>query len=179
MSEGLTTRERRLARAARREEWAEGRAAKAIAAEASASRDAEHIPFGQPILVGHHSEGRARRDHDRITRGYQRAGEHAAMAEEHARKADNIRRAVDAAIYDDDPDVIERLTEKLAALEARREAMKAANAAFRKAHRGELAAMSAYERGQALPHPAFELTNLTGNIGRTRKRLQRLGGGAS
>jgi hypothetical protein len=31
------------------------------------------IPFGQPILVGHHSEGRARRDQGRIESGM-RAG---------------------------------------------------------------------------------------------------------
>lgn len=40
--------------------------ATAEARHAAADQIAEHIPFGQPILVGHHSERRARRDQDRI-----------------------------------------------------------------------------------------------------------------
>ncbi len=34
---------------------------------------ADHIPLGQPILVGHHSERRARRDAERIENGMRRA----------------------------------------------------------------------------------------------------------
>lgn len=34
---------------------------------------AGNIPFGQPILVGHHSERRARKDAEKITNGYSRA----------------------------------------------------------------------------------------------------------
>jgi len=34
---------------------------------------ADNIPFGQPILVGHHSERRARRDAEKIENGMRKA----------------------------------------------------------------------------------------------------------
>jgi len=34
--------------------------------------------------------------------------------------------------------------------------------------------MGAYERDQAMPYPGYVLQNLTGNIGRQRKRLEQL-----
>lgn len=40
--------------------------AESAAQDAAARRISDHIPFGQPILVGHHSEGRHRRDLARI-----------------------------------------------------------------------------------------------------------------
>lgn len=46
------------------------------AAENSLKRAREigsHIPMGQPILVGHHSEKRHRRDLEKIDRSYQEA----------------------------------------------------------------------------------------------------------
>ena len=46
-------------RAEKKERAAEGK-------HAAVRGIADHIPFGQPILVGHHSEKRARRDADRI-----------------------------------------------------------------------------------------------------------------
>jgi hypothetical protein len=95
-------------------------------------------------------------------------------AQAQARAADEIEAQAASAIYDDDPDAIEALTAKLAKLEARREAMKAANAEYRKEHRAELKAMSPYERGQAIPYPSYSLQNLGGNIGRCRDRLARL-----
>lgn len=58
----MTYRDRREAKADRLREWAEKREAKAAAAFDSAATLSDAIPFGQPILVGHHSEKRARRD---------------------------------------------------------------------------------------------------------------------
>ena len=55
-------RERRLAKAERLREWAEKRQAKSAAAFKGVHTIADGIPFGQPILVGHHSERHARRD---------------------------------------------------------------------------------------------------------------------
>lgn len=52
------------------------------------------IPFGQPILVGHHSERRARRDAERIDRGMRVSVEEHKKAEESARLAEvNQRQA--------------------------------------------------------------------------------------
>ena len=53
-------------KAERFREWADKREKKADALHDEAHRMASHIPLGQPILVGHHSEGRDRRYRDRI-----------------------------------------------------------------------------------------------------------------
>jgi hypothetical protein len=58
--------ERAEERADRFEEYAESRRADSAEAFDAGRRLADSIPFGQPILVGHHSEGRARRDAERI-----------------------------------------------------------------------------------------------------------------
>lgn len=169
-----TYRERRLARAERLRGWAASNEQKSDAAYADAKRIADLIPMGQPILVGHHSERGHRRDIARIDSGMRRSVEASRKAERQASAAYEIERQAAAAIYDDDPDAIERLTEKIAALEAQREQRKQANAAFRKEHRERLKGMTAYERSQAVPFPSYSITNLTGNIGRCKDRLARL-----
>ncbi len=49
--------------------------------------------------------------------------------------------------------------------------MKAANAAYRKEHRGELKAMGAYERSQAVPWPSYAITNNGSEIRRCKERI--------
>lgn len=169
-----TYRERREARVERLEGWAASRAATASAAHERVHAIADGIPFGQPILVGHHSERHARRDQSRMENGMRAAIDNERMSERHASRALNIQAQLDASIYDDDPDATERLSEKLAAMEAARERYKAANAAYRKEHRDELKAMTPYARSQAVPYPSYAITNLGGNISRTRKRLEHL-----
>ena len=57
----------------------------------AAARDlADRIPFGQPILLGHHSQGRAQRDAAKIRGGFD-----ASLA--HQRQADDLSRARDIA----------------------------------------------------------------------------------
>lgn len=84
----------RLERAAARAERLEQRAAKAeLEAErrfAAGRQIADGIPMGQPILVGHHSEGRHRRDLARIDSNYSRAFEA-------SQKADELRSRAQAA----------------------------------------------------------------------------------
>lgn len=173
----MTYRERRLRRAERLRDWATGRRDKSRAAFAAADRIAQAIPMGQPILVGHHSEKHHRRDVARIESGMSKGIEHERMADSMASRADEIERQADAAIYSDDADAVERLTDKIATLEATRETMKTRNADFRKANRDRLKAMtSAYDRDLAMPHQGYELQNLGGNISRLRKRLAYLRG---
>src|SRR4051794_4138295 len=62
---GVTRRERLERRAERLRGWADGRDAKADAAYEASRAATEHIPFGQPILIGHHSERGHRADLDR------------------------------------------------------------------------------------------------------------------
>lgn len=58
----MTRRERLEAKLAKREEWASKAQGKADARFESTRKLADSILLGQPILVGHHSEGHARRD---------------------------------------------------------------------------------------------------------------------
>ena len=169
-----TYRECWLARAERLRGWSESNATKSEQRGAAADEIMSHIPMGQPILVGHHSERRHRKDLARIEAGIVASHELADKAAEQARKADEIEAQAAAAIYDDDPDAIERLTAKLAGLEAERDRRKKANADYRREHRDELKAMSPYQRGQAVPFPTWSLQNLGGTITRTRQRLERL-----
>lgn len=169
-----TYRERREARAEKLREWSGGNAAKSDAAYAGAKRISDGIPMGQPILVGHHSERGHRRDIARIDSGMRASFELNAKASRQASAADEIERQAAAAIYDDDPDAVERLTEKLAKLEATREMMKQARAAFRKDHKAELKGLSAWEREERMPFASYKITNIGGTITATRQRLGRL-----
>jgi DNA repair exonuclease SbcCD ATPase subunit len=170
----MTYRERRLRRAEKLRGWSETNEARSDAKYEAAKQIADGIPFGQPILVGHHSEGRHRRDLKRIDDGYSASFELHNKANAQASAADEIEAQAAGAIYSDDPDAIEALTAKIAKLEAERERRKTVNAEYRKAHRDELKAMSAYEKSQAIPYPSYSLSNLSGNITRCRQRLQRL-----
>lgn len=65
--------ERAEERAERFEGYSERRMADAESASKAVSAIADGIPFGQPILVGHHSEKHARRDAERIESGMRKA----------------------------------------------------------------------------------------------------------
>ena len=56
-------------RAERFDDYKEKRADEADRARSAVSAIADNIPFGQPILVGHHSERHARKDAERIENG--------------------------------------------------------------------------------------------------------------
>jgi hypothetical protein len=73
---------------------------------------ADMIPFGQPILVGHHSERRARRDAERIDNGMRRSVEETKKAQYWEERADGAARR---AAQREDPGVIARRIEKLEA----------------------------------------------------------------
>lgn len=169
-----TTRDRRARRADRLRDWADSRERKAEAAEEDLRGTLDLIPLGQPILVGHHSEKRARRDQDRLGRKAEAASEHTHKAQDFRRRADNIAAAADQAVYSDDPDAAERLEARIADLEEQRSQAKERNATYRKQHRDELKALTPFGRDQKLPHPSYELRNLGARINRDRKRLASL-----
>lgn len=79
--------ERAEDRADRFEGYQESRKKDATIARDGAMAIADNIPFGQPILVGHHSEGRARRDAARIYDGMRKAVENWNTAEYWQRRA--------------------------------------------------------------------------------------------
>jgi hypothetical protein len=182
----MTYRDRRLRRAERLRQWAEKRRQKSGAAFTRADTIASGIPLGQPILVGHHSEKHHRRDLARIDTAMHAGIEHQRTAASMASRADEIERQADHAIYDDDPDAIERLRERIAELEARRERMKAINHAIRKGpgweariappltddEREDLIRAARFSGSAGCP--AYALQNLGGNLTRQRARLARL-----
>lgn len=61
--------ERAEERAGRFDEYSDRRMSDAQRAHDAVRAIADHIPFGQPILIGHHSEKRARRDAEKIQNG--------------------------------------------------------------------------------------------------------------
>ena len=181
----MTRRERLEAKLEKRREWADKREQDAAARFAGVRKIADDIPFGQPILVGHHSERHARAYQRRIDNGMRAGVEALNMAQHHTSKAGGIADQLDKSIFSDDPDATECLQERIAELKAQRDAMKASNSAYRKgpaawaAHMGISAEREAELRAkiesdyswQRQPHPAYELTNLGGNIRRLEKRL--------
>jgi protein-L-isoaspartate O-methyltransferase len=65
--------ERAGQRADRFEEYRDKRAEDAEAAHAAVEQITDGIPLGQPILIGHHSEKRARKDAEKIENGMRKA----------------------------------------------------------------------------------------------------------
>ena len=150
-----------------------------------ASTMASVIPFGQPILIGHHSEGRDRRYRARIGQAMSKGSDLLKKADYYARRAESTN---NGAISADDPEAQEKLRERIAALKTVQERMKAANAAIRK-HKNDgpeaqQAALKAIgftaEQAVELLNPdfagrlgfaPFQLTNNNATIKRLEARL--------
>lgn len=185
------------ARRARLEAAADRAEARADAAykRADMSEAATGIPFGQPILVGHHSEARHRRTIEKARRAME-----ATIAE--SKRADELRARAEAVgtggVSSDDPEAIAKLTAQLEQAERNQEQMKAANKIIRKwsakgvTHEttgpdfdgiaAELAAIGpaftpANVRNLLTPtvggigFASFSLTNNNANIARLKKRI--------
>lgn len=181
----MTYRERRERRVERLKEWAAGREAKAAAAFDRSHQLADSIPFGQPILAGHHSQRHAERDQERIHLGMRQGIEHSDKAKEHASRAGNIESALKSSIYSDDPGAADALAARIASLEADRDRIKRYNESARKGtpdesvlddrQRAGLASVrkhAAYQLGKNGAFPAYALSNLNGSITRNRQRLE-------
>lgn len=177
-----TRRERLTRKLEKRGEWADKARTRSDAAFGSAGQMAEAIPFGQPVLIGHHSEKRDRayrgRMHAKMDRG---VAEHR-KAEHHASKARGLSIALEASIFDDDPDALEKLREKMAALEAVCENMKRVNAAWKKGGREAVAQLTSealaaeIERNMGTcrkgrPFEAYQLSNRRAEIRRCKQRI--------
>jgi hypothetical protein len=103
--ENTSLADRAAARADRFDTYSEHREADAVRAEEAVHAITENIPFGQPILVGHHSEKRARKDAEKIQNGMRRAVN---MWETSAYWAQRAAGAVHHADYKARPDVTAR-----------------------------------------------------------------------
>lgn len=104
--------ERAEERADRFEDYSESRASDADSARKAVSAIADNIPFGQPILVGHHSERHARKDAERIENGMRKAVKMWETSQYWQRRAAG---AIRAAKYKERPDVRARRIKKIEA----------------------------------------------------------------
>lgn len=146
----------------------------------SADDIAKYIPPGQPILVGHHSEKRHRKDLGKIDNAMRGSIDADQKAEHYADKAKSIEN--NRAIFSDDPDAVEKLEKKIQKLQAFQEFMKAANKCIKKKDKEAFLQLeySTEKLWNQLNEPDFcrrtgfpsyKLTNNNQNISRLKKRL--------
>lgn len=148
---------------------------------------AGHIPMGQPILVGHHSEGRHRRHLGQIDRLYEQAQEADERAKRYDRKAQRVGRG---GISSDDPNAIEKLRAELAEIEERHERVKKVNRIARAKKKteaekikeivalgyGEKTARSIIEPDYMgrVGYPSYALSTNTAKMRRIKQRIAEL-----
>lgn len=113
----------------RYQELAEKNRQRSAAAYKQSDDIIKHIPPGQPILVGHHSERRHRRTLEQCHKAMDRSLEHDRKARYYEGKAASVGQG---GISSDDPEALDQLREKLAKREQRQEMMKKANRIVRK-----------------------------------------------
>jgi hypothetical protein len=179
----MTRRERLEKKLEKRQTWSDGATQKADAAFQRSHDLVKHIPMGQPILVGHHSERRHRNTLDKSWNALGRAVEQTKLAEHHESKAAGLARQLDHNIFSDDADAVEALEARIAENEAKRDSWKRINTMYRKGDAAGLAAVgldleslreklkTAYSWCQQ-PYPGYELTNLGARIRADKERLQ-------
>lgn len=108
--------ERQAARKERYEQLAASKKAKGVALHDSGMKALEQIPFGQPILVGHHSERGDRAYRARSVATVERGFAEMQKADYYASKAESVGTA---GISSDDPEAIPKLKAKLEAMQAK------------------------------------------------------------
>jgi len=154
----------------------------------SSSAISDMIPLGQPILVGHHSEGRHRRDLSRIRTKMDQSIEADKKAAYYEKRA--IAATSNRAISSDDPEAVTKLKEKIDKAQEIQDVMKATNKLVKQILKGgepynpdDIAALCKIARSpnaDKLLTPDFcgrtgfasyQLTNNNANISRMKKRL--------
>ncbi|GIU51492.1 hypothetical protein TUM4438_41300 [Shewanella sairae] len=152
----------------------------------SASKSlASLIPFGQPILVGHHSEKRARRHADKI---FNDMGKSVAASEKADYLAGKAASIGSNGIASDDPEAITKLKAKLAGLERAQETMKAINKVVRSKHMSDADKIEYMEQSHQLTNrqaqellkgdfcgrvgfASYQLSNNNATITTTKQRI--------
>jgi hypothetical protein len=144
---------------------------------------ASAIPFGQPILVGHHSEKRDRNYRNKIHNTFGKSFEAQDKAQYYEDKAATIEN--NNAIFSDDPQAIDKLKTKLKALQDNQEFMKATNRFIKKKDKDGFLKLphATEEMWQTLNTPnvmkrigfaSYSLQNNNANISRIKKRIEQL-----
>ena len=192
----MTRRERLEAKLEKRREWAAKRDADGRRRIDAAIDMTSGIPMGQPILVGHHSEGRHRALLKRSDNAMRAGCESMAMAKHHEQRADGLETQLETSIFSDDENAVEALEAKVRELEAEAAGIKADNAILRKLKltpetvtdaameaagvsgetRKEIALLirigCAWQMGAFCRIPAYKSSNLATNTRRYRQRIE-------
>lgn len=150
-----------------------------------ASQISSFIPFGQPILVGHHSENRHRRDLGRINNYTRKSIEESDKSAYYANKAQNTENS--KVISSDDPEAVIKLKAKLNKLQRIQDAMKKINAEYRKC-KGDVDKMDIseeaktnlkrakenyrYDISRFKPFESYKLSNNNQNMSTIKKRIK-------
>lgn len=142
---------------------------------------------GEPVKIGHHSEGRHRRLLERADKDMQKSYEASKSAEEYERRA--AAAASNKTISSDDPEALQKLRTKLDLLEAKQTVMKRVNAAYRKFKKNPeyldkcdlcdsekklVSTFKAESWQQDIPFPSYKLSNNNAVIKTTRKRIEQM-----
>lgn len=171
-------RERRIERLQNSAAKAQGEAS---AASKRATKLASAIPFGQPILVGHHSEKRHRSHIRKIENAMDQSVALSKKADYYADRAHAAQN--NDAISSDDPDAVEKLEAKLAAMERVQTTMREANKAIKKGDDARLLELGLNEKQIAelktpqygrVGFPAWALSNNNANMKRVKERIELL-----
>lgn len=179
--------ERQAQRRERYIERAERARAEGNAAHQRANAMLDVIPLGQPILIGHHSEGRHRSTLKRADNLYRHAFvKCAGKASHYESKADGVGRG---GVSGDDPEAVRKLLEQLQGSIQAQQTMKACNAAIRRhktpeAQRDALQSLGLSEANTRklidgdfcgrVGYPSFHLQNNNAEIKRLKKRIEEL-----
>lgn len=171
--------ERKAERIERYEDLANNAQTNANDLHAQARRMADVIPFGQPILVGHHSEKGDRRYRDKIHNKFGKAFAEQDKAKYYAGRAASAEN--NTAIASDDPAAVVKLKERIAELEGEQTLMREANKAIRKGDDtrlrelglsdGKIARLKEKDFCGRIGFADYMLTNNSGNIRRLKQRL--------
>jgi protein-L-isoaspartate O-methyltransferase len=145
--EDTTLVERAEAKAERLENLSERRTQDADRAQKAVHAIADGIPFGQPILVGHHSERHARKDAEKIENGMRKAVECWKAAQYWQ---DRAKGAIRLAKYKERPDVRARRIKGLEADKRKEERSQADAQRFLKAYEDPLARTAKLRDGRDL-----------------------------
>ena len=152
----MNRKEKQEARADRYRELAGKARCQSTEAYNQSHKMVEHIPLGQPILVGHHSE---RSHRNLLDRSWNTIGKSVKLEE----KTEYFERKAEAAennnnIYLEDDDAVDRLQERIDALEKSQSMMKAANKVLRSKKLNDVAKVEQLQGMGFSEEKAIELT---------------------
>ena len=147
-----------------------------------AHKMADVIPLGQPILIGHHSEGSHRRYLAKIDNKMRKGIELDKKADYYEHKAETAES--NHTISSDDPEAVTKLKEKIASAEANQTKMKSFNKFLRTSDNAGMLALGFSQtfideslkpgRFGGPGFATFQLTNNNANIRRMTERLAQL-----